>query len=347
MSCLHRLSRPVRVQVSGVRKTTLAACSHSLSFCGGPPEANGCKKKHAKKEHATRVPPHRRAAANDRGYNINYDQGSQQSAPKSYLKLQTSTKPVLCPGIGGVTVAADFPETGLIFGNELNRANKLGPFPCIKLRDNHARGATVIARDRFAVELRSHERIVIEGVLESDIGGIAIVAAEENMAHFRFRFRQSNLLQVVTQWKSETSSNCGRALNSSQVNVFGFSTNPPISRRQSFNAISGLMPRSRIGKPWVRCWPGGRRSLERGPSRTGGFPGWTSGFARRTGDFALPDIFLAQRSLRSIRLGLGIATIGILTADHADCADFLQLDKKTTRLRDNKTGQRSATTSFA
>src|SRR5438552_4258893 len=37
---------------------------------------------------------------------------------------------------------------------------------------------------------------------------------------------QSNLLQVVTQWKSETSSNCGRALNSSQVNVFGFSTNP-------------------------------------------------------------------------------------------------------------------------
>src|SRR5205823_11768402 len=114
------------------------------------------------------------------------------------------------------------------------------------------------------------------------------------------RQRQSNLLQVVTQWKSEMSSNCGRALNSSQVNVFGFSTNPPISRRQSFNAISGLIPRSRIGKPWVRCWPGGRGSVER-PSRTGGFPG-------RSGDFSLAAILRAQRSLRSTKVGLGVAT---------------------------------------
>src|SRR5438876_10126589 len=113
------------------------------------------------------------------------------------------------------------------------------------------------------------------------------------------RQRQSNLLQVVTQWKSETSSNCGRALNSSQVNVFGFSTNPPISRRQSFNAISGFMPRSRIGNPWVRCWPGGRRSVER-PSRTGGF--------------SFAAILRAQRSLRSTKLGLGVAMRGILAA---------------------------------
>src|SRR6478672_3479941 len=90
------------------------------------------------------------------------------------------------------------------------------------------------------------------------------------------------------------SSNCGSALNSSQVNVFGFSTNPPISRRQSFNTISGLMPRSRIGKPWVRCWPGGRRSVER-PSRTGGF--------------SLAAILRAQRSLRSTKLGLGVAMV--------------------------------------
>src|SRR5438477_2102306 len=124
------------------------------------------------------------------------------------------------------------------------------------------------------------------------------------------RQRQSNLLQVVTQWKSETSSNWGRALNSSQVNVFGFSTNPPISRRQSFNAISGLMPRSRIGKPWVRCWPGGRRSVER-PSRTGDLSLPASGPERPTPRRA---ILRAQRSLRSTRLGLGVATIGILTA---------------------------------
>ena len=48
--------------------------------------------------------------------------------------------------------------------------------------------AAVVARNRFAVELRGHERIVIERVFDSDIGGIAIVAAKENVAHFRFRF---------------------------------------------------------------------------------------------------------------------------------------------------------------
>src|SRR5438876_774531 len=84
----------------------------------------------------------------------------------SKLKPQTSTEPVLGPGVGAVTVAAGFPETGLIFGNEFNRANKLGPFPCIKFRHNHARRATVIARDRFAIELRSYERIVIECIFD-------------------------------------------------------------------------------------------------------------------------------------------------------------------------------------
>src|SRR5438067_13655946 len=82
------------------------------------------------------------------------------------------------------------------------------------------------------------------------------------------RQRQSNLLQVVTQWKSETSSNCGSALNSSQVNVFEFSTNPPISRHQSFNTISGSLLRSRIVNHWERCSAGGRRSVE-GPSQGG------------------------------------------------------------------------------
>src|SRR5438552_15658506 len=116
------------------------------------------------------------------------------------------------------------------------------------------------------------------------------------------RQRQSNLLQVVTQWKSETSSNCGRALNSSQLNIFGFSTRPPISRRQSARAISGLIPRSRIGKPWVRCWPGGRRVR--------------AGLAIAREVRALL-ILRAQRSLRSIKLGLGDATAVNLTAGNA------------------------------
>ena len=99
-----------------------------------------------------------------------------------------STEPVFRPGIGGIAVAADFPKTGIVFGAEINRANKLGPFPGIKLRDNHAGRAAVIARNRFAVELRGHERVVIERVFDSDIGGIAILAAKEDVTHFRFRF---------------------------------------------------------------------------------------------------------------------------------------------------------------
>src|SRR6267154_5745292 len=122
--------------------------------------------KHLGKVHATRVPPQpqSRAAANDRGY--------KASDHASNFKPQTSTEPVFCPGIGGIAVATDFPETGLVFGHEINRANKLGSFPCIKLRDNHARGPAVIARNRFAVELRGHERVVIERVFDSDITAI-------------------------------------------------------------------------------------------------------------------------------------------------------------------------------
>src|SRR5437764_3667148 len=106
----------------------------------------------------------------------------------AFQRFSFSTEPVFRPGIGGIAVATDLPETGLVFGDEINRANKLGPFPCIKLRDNHARGTTVIARNRFAVELRRHERVVIERVFDSDITAIAIVAAKENVVHFRFRF---------------------------------------------------------------------------------------------------------------------------------------------------------------
>src|SRR5712692_2781455 len=38
----------------------------------------------------------------------------------------------------------------------------------------------------------------------------------------------SNRLQLVTQWKSETSLNWGWARNSSQVHVMGLATNPPM-----------------------------------------------------------------------------------------------------------------------
>src|SRR5438128_9083684 len=151
-----------------VQRSARRLRSFSLSFCGC--SRVGCKKRgrDTRATTASTIPCSR----------------SLLFAP-CYLLLR---KPVLRPGIGRIAVAADFPETRLIFGNEFNRANKLGPFPCIQLRDDDAGGATMIARNRFAVELGGHERIVIECVFNSDISGVAIVAAKENMAHLRFRF---------------------------------------------------------------------------------------------------------------------------------------------------------------
>src|SRR5207248_9910950 len=82
-------------------------------------------------------------------------------------------KPVLRPGIGGVTVAADFPETRLVFGNEFDRANKLGPFPGIKLRDDHAGGATVIARDRLPADWGATRAAASEGFSRWTLGLLA------------------------------------------------------------------------------------------------------------------------------------------------------------------------------
>jgi hypothetical protein len=138
------------------------------------------------KERATTRATTGRAAANDRGY-----QRQKRNTITNRIRSQSNRqlgKPVLRPGIGRIAIAADFPETRSVFGNEFNRANKLRPFPCIKLRDDDAGRAAVIACDRFAVELRGHERIVIERVFDSDVGGIAIVAAKENVTHFWFRF---------------------------------------------------------------------------------------------------------------------------------------------------------------
>src|SRR5664280_2513572 len=74
--------------------------------------------------------------------------------------------------------------------------------------------------------------------------------------------RQSYLLQLVTQWKSLTSSTCGRALNWVQSSVAGFLTKPSMASVHWCNGISGFTPRSSTGNPVVRVCPGGRRSVD-------------------------------------------------------------------------------------
>ena len=64
--------------------------------------------------------------------------------------------------------------------------NELGAFPGVQFRDDDARGAAVIARDRFAVELGGDEDVVVTDIVVADVGGVAVVAGEKDVPHFRF-----------------------------------------------------------------------------------------------------------------------------------------------------------------
>src|ERR1700730_2088495 len=79
-----------------------------------------------------------------------------------------------------------------------------------------------------------------------------------------------------------TSSKRGSRDNSSKKTLIGSSTSPLSSRDHSASETSGWIPRSRTGKPLVKCCPGGSRSLDR----------------LRTRELC-PAIFLSHRSLRS------------------------------------------------
>src|SRR5437764_14209494 len=97
-------------------------------------------------------------------------------------------EPVFRPRIGGVAVTAHFPETRLIFGYELDRADELGPFPRVKFRYDDSGRTAMVARDRFTIELCRDQRIIIEGIFKSHISRVTIVTPEKNVAHLRFRF---------------------------------------------------------------------------------------------------------------------------------------------------------------
>ena len=95
---------------------------------------------------------------------------------------------VFRPRIGGVAVTAHFPETRLIFGYELNRTHEFRPFPCVQFRYDNPGRATVIARNRFTVELRRDHRIIVEGIFEPHISRVTIITPEKNVTRLGFGF---------------------------------------------------------------------------------------------------------------------------------------------------------------
>ena len=88
------------------------------------------------------------------------------------------------PRVGGVAVAARFPEAEAVLGAEFDGADELRAFPGVELWDDDARGAAVLAGERFAVVVRGDEDVVVHAIVEPHVRGVAVVAREEDVLRF-------------------------------------------------------------------------------------------------------------------------------------------------------------------
>src|SRR5687768_9350660 len=70
------------------------------------------------------------------------------------------------PGVAAHVVAAFFPESGLVFGEEADGLDPLRRLPRVELRDDEADGAAVLGRDRLAIVRPREERVFGEEVFE-------------------------------------------------------------------------------------------------------------------------------------------------------------------------------------
>lgn len=83
--------------------------------------------------------------------------------------------------MGGVGVAADFPEAGLVVGEEFDAVDPLGAFPSPELGGDHADGAAVFAGEGGVVDGVDEEDIVFEGFFEWEVGGVVVVGVAEDV----------------------------------------------------------------------------------------------------------------------------------------------------------------------
>lgn len=87
---------------------------------------------------------------------------------------------LLEPGVGVVGVAAHFPKAEDVAVDEGDFADEFRAFPRILFRHDDAGGAAVFDGDLFAVNFVGDEDIVIHADVEGEVGGVAVVAFEED-----------------------------------------------------------------------------------------------------------------------------------------------------------------------
>ena len=89
---------------------------------------------------------------------------------------------MLQPRISIIGVPAHLPEAKDVAVQESDFADEFRAFPGVTLRDDHARGAPMFFRDRFAVPAMGDQDVVIHANIERVIGRITVVAFEKDMA---------------------------------------------------------------------------------------------------------------------------------------------------------------------
>src|SRR5689334_21109565 len=93
------------------------------------------------------------------------------SAPR---KKPGSRVPVVSPGVGGVAVATVLPISPLLTGAKLDPVDPLGALPGVELGRDHPHRAAVLSRERPAVRGVDEQHVVLERLLDRQVGGVAV-----------------------------------------------------------------------------------------------------------------------------------------------------------------------------
>src|SRR5690606_29829726 len=106
------------------------------------------------------------------------------------VKTWCSGVALFLPRVADGVVAAHLPETEAVLGEKGDRLHEFRIFPRVKFRDDDAGRTAVFAGDGRAIELRGDEHIVVEAVLERDVGRVTVVAGEIDELRLRFDLRE-------------------------------------------------------------------------------------------------------------------------------------------------------------
>src|SRR5215468_5891848 len=88
-------------------------------------------------------------------------------------KLLVARVALLGPRIAAVVIAVDLPESGMVLWRQLDARQPLGALPEVKVRDDEAHWAAVLAGERRALPAMRQDGVLRGKVLERHVGGVA------------------------------------------------------------------------------------------------------------------------------------------------------------------------------